>query len=109
MAEGGTLLLVERVMPADDEPPCEVALYDVMMLVLIPGLAVFAQPYGWLLLLKIAGFALLMALASANRWRLGPAVARGATLAFKRSLAAEYGLIVAVLAATATMTSLYSP
>jgi putative copper export protein len=81
----------------------------VMMLALVPGLTVFAQPYGWLLLAKISGFALLMALASANRWRLGPAVARGATLAFKRSLAAEYALIVAVLVATAAMTSLYSP
>jgi len=80
-----------------------------MMLELIPGLAVFTRPYGWLLLVKMTGFALLMGLASANRWRLGPAVARGATLAFKRSLAAEYGLMVAVLAATATMTSLYSP
>jgi predicted O-methyltransferase YrrM len=37
MAGGGTLLLVERVMPADDEPSCEVALYDLMMLVLSGG------------------------------------------------------------------------
>jgi putative copper export protein len=80
-----------------------------MLVALVPGLAVFAQPYGWLLLFKMTGFALLMGLASANRWRLGPAVARGATRAFKRSLVAEYALIVAVLAATATMTSLYSP
>jgi putative copper resistance protein D len=81
----------------------------VMILVLIPGLAVFAQPYGWLLLVKVAGFAVLMGLASANRWRFGPAVARCETRAFKRSLAAEYVLIVGVLAATATMTTLYSP
>lgn len=81
----------------------------VMILALVPRLAVFAQPYGWLLLVKMTGFAVLMGLASANRWRLGPAVARGATRAFKRSLAAEYVLIVGVLAATATMTSLYSP
>jgi putative copper export protein len=81
----------------------------VMMLALVPGLSVFAQPYGWLLLVKMTGFALLLGLASANRWRLGRAVARGATRAFRCSLAAEYVLIVAVLAATATMTSLYSP
>lgn len=81
----------------------------VMMLVLIPGFRVFARPYGWLLLVKMTGFALLMGLASANRWRLGPAVARGAQRAFKRSLAAEYLLVAGVLAATATMTSLYSP
>ena len=81
----------------------------VMTLVLVPGLAVFAQPYGWLLLVKMTGFAVLMGLASANRWRLGPAVARGDTRALKGSLAAEYVLMVGVLAATATMTSLYSP
>jgi hypothetical protein len=37
MADGGTLLLVERIIPADDEPSCEVALYDLMMLVLSGG------------------------------------------------------------------------
>jgi putative copper export protein len=81
----------------------------VMTLLLIPGLAVFAQPYGRLLLVKMTGFVLLMGLAAANRWRLGPAVAAGATRAFKRSLIAEYLLIAGVLAATATMTTLYSP
>ena len=81
----------------------------VMAVVLVQRLAVFSQPYGWLLLAKTTGFTMLMGLAAANRWRLGPAVARGATGAFRRSLAAEYVLIIAVLAATATMTSLYSP
>jgi putative copper export protein len=81
----------------------------VMALVLVPRIAVFSHPYGWLLLGKITGFAVLMGLAAANRWRLGPAVARGTTQAFRLSLAAEYALIVGVLAATALMTSLYSP
>lgn len=81
----------------------------VMALMLVPRLAVFAQPYGWLLLGKITGFTLLMGLAAANRWRLGPAVALGARRGLQRSLAVEYLLIVSVLAATATMTSIYSP
>ncbi|HYK99890.1 MAG TPA: CopD family protein [Steroidobacteraceae bacterium] len=81
----------------------------VMTVLLVPHLAVFAQPYGWLLLVKMSGFVLLMGLAAANRWRLGPAVAAGATRGFRRSLIAEYLLIAAVLAATAVMTSLYSP
>lgn len=81
----------------------------VMAVALVPRLAVFLQPYGWLLLGKIFGFAMLMGLAAANRWRLGPAVALGASEPFKRSLAAEYVLVIGVLAATATMTSLYSP
>jgi len=80
-----------------------------MALVLIRRLAVFREPYGWLLLVKVMGFALLMGFAAANRLRLGPAVVRGATRSFRRSLAAEYILIAGVLAATATMTSLYSP
>lgn len=80
-----------------------------MAVLLVPNLAVFAEPYGWLLLAKILGFTLLMGLAAANRWRLGPAVAQGATRSFKRSLAAEYLVMLGVLAATAIMTSLYSP
>lgn len=81
----------------------------VMALVLVARLTVLAQPYGWLLLGKVAAFTVLIGLAAVNRSRLGPAVALGATRAFRRSLAAEYALLVAVLAATATMTSLYSP
>ncbi len=80
-----------------------------MALVLVRHLTAFQQPYGWLLLAKIMGFALLMVFAAANRLRLGPAVALGATRSFKRSLAAEYLLMAGVLVATATMTSLYSP
>lgn len=80
-----------------------------MAVALVPRLAVFWQPYGWLLLGKILGFTMLMGLAAANHWRLGPSVALGATGAFRLSLAAEYVLMTAVLAATATMTSLYSP
>jgi putative copper resistance protein D len=70
------------------------------------------DPYGESLLAKIAGFMVLMGLAAANKWRLGPALTRGAVqsgLRFRRSLVAEYVLIVAVLAVTAVMTSWFSP
>jgi len=68
--------------------------------------------YGELLLVKVAGFAVLLGLASLNKWRLAPGVARGELRAiahFRRSLAAEYLLIAAVLAVTAVLTSFYSP
>jgi putative copper export protein len=79
---------------------------------LVPSLATFARPYGQLLLVKIGGFALLMALAAMNKRHLAPALARGvpnAGAALRRSIAAEYALIACVLAATAVMTSLFSP
>jgi copper resistance protein D len=84
----------------------------VLALRLVPGVEVFTQPYGELLLVKIGGFALLMGLASLNKWRLGPAIARGelsALTAFRRSVATEYTLIVGVLTATAVMTTFFSP
>jgi putative copper resistance protein D len=84
----------------------------VIALVLIPQWRVFGEPYGALILAKLSGFALLMLLAALNKWRLGPAIARAdgrASRAFRQSVALEYLLIVAVLAATAVMTSLFSP
>jgi putative copper export protein len=79
---------------------------------LVPSVEVFTQPYGELLLVKLGGFAVLMGLASLNKWRLGPAIARGelpALTALRRSVAAEYALIVGVLTATAVMTTFFSP
>lgn len=76
---------------------------------LVPDMSAFRRPYGQLLLAKLTLFALLMALAAANKWRFGPACARGATRGFKRAVAVEYLLICAVLAVTATMTTFYSP
>jgi putative copper resistance protein D len=84
------------------------------------GLAVFIlksiaglfTTYGALLIVKVSGFALLMGLASLNKWRLGPALGRGdarIAAAFRRSLAAEYALIICVLSVTAVMTTFYSP
>jgi putative copper export protein len=76
---------------------------------LIPDMSTFRRPYGQLLLVKLTLFALLLALASANKWRFGPACARGDTRGFERTVVVEYLLICAVLAVTATMTTFYSP
>jgi putative copper export protein len=77
--------------------------------VLVPSLSTFRQPYGQLLLVKVGLFAVLMAMASLNKWRFGPACAQGDTAAFKRTVLIEYVLICLVLAVTATMTTFYSP
>jgi putative copper resistance protein D len=83
-----------------------------MASLLLPGLASLRTPYGLSLLSKVATFALLMGLAAANKWRLGPKVAngdQGAIRTFQRSIEAEWSLILAVVAITATMTALFSP
>jgi copper resistance protein D len=79
---------------------------------LLMSLANLNTTYGQLLLVKLAGFAILMGLAALNKWRLGPALTRSdsrASIAFRRSLAAEYVLIAGVLSVTAVLTSFYSP
>ncbi len=84
----------------------------VMAVLLLPNLSALSEPYGKLLVAKVVGFALLMGLASANKWRLGPALVRGSQHSarwFRRSVAAEYVLIAAVLSITAVMTSFFSP
>lgn len=83
----------------------------VLSVMLLKGWVAFGEPYGRLLAAKIAGFALLMGLASLNKWRFGPALAESpaAVAAFQRTLVAEFLLISAVLAITAVMTTFYSP
>jgi putative copper resistance protein D len=84
----------------------------VLAALLLPSLAALTTTYGQLLLLKIAGFAVLMLLGAINKWRLGPALVRGdesAAPRLRRSLAAEYALIAAVLGVTAVLTSFFSP
>jgi putative copper export protein len=74
------------------------------------SLAVLRQPYGELLIAKTAGFALLMLLAIYNKWRLAPRLEMGATApALRRSLLAEYVIIVVILSLTAALTTFYSP
>jgi copper resistance protein D len=79
---------------------------------LVPGLVVFGQPYGQLLLAKMAGYAALLGFAAWNKLRLTPALLKNdpaAVTRLRRSLASEYVLIAAVLGITAVMTGLYSP
>jgi putative copper export protein len=79
---------------------------------LLPNLAALGRPYGLLLMAKLAGYCVLMLFAALNKWRFGPALRSGEREAgrrFRYALAAEYGLIVAVLGVTAVMTTFYSP
>jgi putative copper resistance protein D len=83
-----------------------------MAALLIPNVAALREPYGRLLIAKVIGFALLMGIAAANRWRLGPALSEGTIRSerqFRRAVAAEYVLIAAILTITAVMTSFFSP
>jgi putative copper export protein len=77
--------------------------------ILLPSLETFRQSYGQLLLVKIAGFAVLMAMAAVNKWSFGPACAAGNPAAFERTVIVEFILISVVLTATAIMTTFYSP
>ena len=81
-----------------------------MTILLVDRWAVFAEPYGAILIGKIFAFALLMVLAGLNKWRFGPALATSSQVvaSFQRALALEYVLICAVLAATAVMTTFFS-
>ncbi len=84
----------------------------VMAIVLLPDANSFQTTYGRLLLLKVTVFALLMGLATLNKWRFSPGIARGewhAVRAFRLSVSVEYVLIVCVLILTAVMTGLFSP
>jgi len=83
-----------------------------MAILLLPNVAALSEPYGILLIAKVVGFALLMGLAAANKWRLGPALVSGTSQSarwFRRSVATEFVLIAAVLTITAVMTSFFSP
>jgi len=92
--------------------PVILAAGTAMAVLLLPNVAALSEPYGELLIAKVVGFALLMGLAAANKWRLGPALVSATAQSgrsFRRSVAAEYVLIAAVLTITAVMTSLFSP
>jgi putative copper export protein len=84
----------------------------VMAVLLLPNVSALREPYGELLIAKVVGFAVLMGLAAANKWRLGPVLVHGPVRSgwwFRRSVAAEYVLIAAILTITAVMTSFFSP
>jgi putative copper export protein len=81
-------------------------------LVFIRSLAELATGYGALVLGKAAAFGVLMYLAALNKGRYAPAVESGearAVRSFRRTAAAEWSVLAAVLVATALMTALYAP
>jgi copper resistance protein D len=81
-----------------------------MAWLLAGSLSVLDKPYGELLIAKLASFGLLLILAAYNKWRLVPAFEQAPSdSSLRRSMAAEYVLIVAVLAVTAVLTAFYSP
>jgi putative copper resistance protein D len=83
-----------------------------MAWLLLGSVSALATAYGVLLLGKLLLFAVLMVLAALNRWRHGPALAsqrNGAANAFRFTVLVEYFLLLGVLLATATLTTLFSP
>lgn len=83
-----------------------------MTILLVPGWATFAQPYGELLIAKLILFAALMMLAAANKRRFGPGIVQGVPSAaprFRAAVATEAVLICVVLAVTACLTTFFSP
>ena len=78
---------------------------------LVDRWSTFLEPYGILLLVKVTGFSILMGLAALNRWRYGPALRRDAAFvqSFRRSVTAEFAIILVILVMTAVLTSFYSP
>ncbi|MGC1729074.1 MAG: CopD family protein, partial [Steroidobacteraceae bacterium] len=84
----------------------------VLAVLLLPDTAALLEPYGRLLLFKVALFVLLMGLAALNRLRLVPQIERGKARALRTlrlSMTAEYLLISGAIAVTAVMTGFYSP
>jgi copper resistance protein D len=74
--------------------------------------ALWQTQYGLILMLKLLMAALLLALATLNRFRLVPELAAGrpqASTALRRSIAAELVLALSLLLATAALTTFTSP
>lgn len=79
---------------------------------LTDGLKGMWSTYGLIIAAKLLSFVLLMALAGANKWILGPVMAggdAGAVRRFRAAVAVEWMLIAVVLMATAVLTAFHSP
>lgn len=91
-----------------------IAVAGVLIALMLTGgnVSVLQRPYGQLLLVKAAAFAILMLLAVWNRWQLTLRIAAGETTALTvlaRSILLELLILVTVLTVTAALTTLYSP
>jgi putative copper export protein len=83
-----------------------------LAILFIRSFAELKTGYGAIVAGKAFAFGGLMWLAALNRWRYGPAIASGertAAAGFKKTVAIEWGVIAAVLAATALLTALFAP
>jgi putative copper export protein len=83
-----------------------------LAVLLIRSFGELFTPYGAIVLGKTGAFGVLMALAAANKWRYGPRIGAAEVAAersFRRTVAAEWIVIAAVLVATALLTSLFAP
>ncbi|WP_020590713.1 copper resistance D family protein [Kiloniella laminariae] len=72
----------------------------------------FKTAYGWILLGKIGIVGLLLGVAGLNKFYLVPAISRGSPLAIqhlRRAICCEILLVVVILFATASITTLVSP
>ena len=84
----------------------------VLAWVLLGSVSALLSTYALLLLCKLSAAVILLLLAASNKHKLSPAVAAGdsgAMLALRRSIAAELALMILIFAATAAMTTFYSP
>lgn len=80
--------------------------------ILLGSVSALLSIYALLLLVKLTAVLGLLLLAAANKHKHSPAVAAGdgaAMRSLRRSVCAELGLMIAIFAATAAMTTLYSP
>lgn len=115
-----------RIAPAEAGAASEefgrAAVWVVAMLV-VAGAALFvlltgdvraslSQPYGWIMMAKLVGFAALLGLGALNKLRLSPALAQdrpGAVSALRRSILIEMCVVAAILLVTAALTTLAAP
>lgn len=82
-----------------------------MLAGLVPDAHALLGDYGAGMLGKLVLFAVLLAFAAFNKWRLTPALAAGpvALRRLERNIHIEYGLIALVLMGTAFLTTFWSP
>ena len=90
------------------------AVAGVALFVLLTGdpLAALGTPYGWILAVKLLLFTLLLGLAALNKYRLTPALQMGTLRAgghLRRSIRLEAAAVLAILATTATLTTVAAP
>jgi copper resistance protein D len=83
-----------------------------MAALLLGSLRALTTGYGLVVVTKAVLFGSLMLMATVNKWHYGPALARGEPAVlrgFRRTMAAEYAVISAILALTAVLTTFLSP